>query len=375
MKKLLLFCCGLLPLTVWGRPQPSLRGAESVPVEKIECLKVGRQLLVQLRYDLSALQLGRDRALFITPYIVGDIGESVGSAQDSLSSLPSGETRLLPTVGIYGQSRYWYYLRSGLYGQLSPELQFRQGRQPDTLLYRQFVPFEPWMEQASLRVLSREMSCDDCEEDRRWSLLGSVLEATEEAGVEAAGAELCLDCGQEDPAAGRLPLRALESSARIDFLTDRWDILPDYSDNRRELDRIRASIDTVLERPGVQLTGIRLLGHASPEAPYEYNRLLSARRVEAIRDYLLGLCPLDTSMISIATVPEDWEGLRRLVEESRLPEREALLDIIDFTDDPDRREEEISRRYPDTYRMMYRRWYPMLRRTDYRINYIVGQDQ
>ncbi|MBP5171667.1 MAG: hypothetical protein ILP04_06395 [Bacteroidales bacterium] len=350
MKKLLLLGWGLLCLT---QPAAS-RSTASVRIEKTDCLQVGDQLLVMLQCDLSRLRLDQDRALFITPYIVG-------TTDDSLS-LPAGETRLLPTIGLYGANRYWYYLRSGLYERQAPELQFRQGRQPDTLFYKQFIPFESWMGGGSLRILMRELSCDDCEEDRQWTFLGPVQkEMTPEPEPLAP---------LPDPVPYEL---ALTGSARIDFPTDRWDILEDFSDNRRELGRIRASIDTVLAHPDMQLTGIRLTGHASPEAPYEYNRQLSARRVEAIRDYLrIIIMTLDgTTQIAVATVPEDWDSLRRMVENSSLPERTDMLEIIDHTADPDEREELLKKRFPDAYRQMYQEWYPLLRRTDYRINYIL----
>ena len=339
-----------------------LTPAASVRIEKSDCLRVGDELLVVLQYDLSRLQLDQDRALFITPYIVG-------TSDDSLN-LPAGETRLLPTVGIYGTNRYWYYLRSGLYERQSPELQFRQGRQPDTLFYKQFIPFESWMAQGSLRILARELSCDDCEEDRQWTFLGAVQPSLSDISE----APLPDSFTSRADSVASLPTYelALTGSARIDFPTDRWDILEDFSDNRRELGRIRASLDTVLAHPDWRLTGIRLTGHASPEAPYEYNRQLSARRVEAIRDYLNTLMTLDgTTRIVVATVPEDWDSLRRMVENSSLPERTDMLEIINHTADPDEREDRLKFRFPDAYRQMYQQWYPLLRRTDYRINYII----
>lgn len=354
----------LLSLTLFSLQAASRTlPAASIRIEKTDCLRVGDELLVVLQCDLSLLQLDQDRALFITPYIVG--------ASDDSTSLPAGETRLLPTVGIYGTNRYWYYLRSGLYERQSPELQFRQGRQPDTLFYKQFIPFESWMTEGSLRILARELSCDDCEEDRQWTFLGAVQPSSPdvtEAPLPDSYATL------PDSAASLPPTfeLALTGSAHIDFPTDRWIILEDFSDNRRELGRIRASLDTVLAHPDWQLTGIRLTGHASPEAPYEYNRQLSARRVEAIRDYLNTLLTLDgTTRIVVATVPEDWDSLRRMVENSSLPERTDMLEIIDHTADPDEREKRLKSRFPDAYRLMYQQWYPLLRRTDYRINYVV----
>lgn len=352
----------LFSLTLQGALR--LTPAASVRIEKTDCLRVGDELLVVLQCDLSQLQLDQDRALFITPYIVGITDDSL--------TLPAGQTRLLPTVGIYGTNRYWYYLRSGLYERQSPELQFRQGRQPDTLFYKQFITFESWMAQGSLRILARELSCDDCEEDRQWTFLGAVQPSTSPDVTETPRADsfasLSDSVGSLTPAFEL----ALTGSARIDFPTDRWDILEDFSDNRRELGRIRASIDTVLAHPDWQLTGIRLTGHASPEAPYEYNRQLSARRVEAIRDYLNTLMTLDgTTRIVVATVPEDWDSLRRMVENSSLPERTDMLEIIGHTADPDEREERLKSRFPDAYQLMYQQWYPLLRRTDYRINYVV----
>ena len=67
--------------------------------------------------------------------------------------------------------------------------------------------------------------------------------------------------------------------------------------------------------------------------------------------------------------PEDWEGLRRYVEQSNIDHRKEILALIDSDMKPDAKEAKIKRTYPQEYRFMLQNFYPALRHTDYRIDY------
>ena len=69
---------------------------------------------------------------------------------------------------------------------------------------------------------------------------------------------------------------------------------------------------------------------------------------------------------------EDWDGLVSYIRDGNLDNKNAILDIIaDSKLNPDAREWKIKSTYPADYRFMLDTWYPALRRSDYRVNYVV----
>ena len=79
----------------------------------------------------------------------------------------------------------------------------------------------------------------------------------------------------------------------------------------------------------------------------------------------------DNGFIQTAYEPEDWQGLRRYVEASGLEHRAEILALIDSDREPDNKEWKLKSTYPDDYRHLLAHCYPGLRRSDYRIDYVV----
>lgn len=81
------------------------------------------------------------------------------------------------------------------------------------------------------------------------------------------------------------------------------------------------------------------------------------------------LYKLPEGLIATEFEPEDWEGLRRMVENSNIDNRAGILALIDSDLAPDAKEARIKSKYPKEYRFMLQNFYPALRHTDYRITY------
>lgn len=108
--------------------------------------------------------------------------------------------------------------------------------------------------------------------------------------------------------------------------------LPDsgYMDNIHvfnALDSLFSSHDTVPQ----EISSIHILSFASPEGNTAYNEQLAERRAINIKNYLIRKFPhIDTCRIHTCPQGENWQGLRRLVDEKRhLPHRRQILYIID----------------------------------------------
>lgn len=312
-----------------------------VSVENFNMNRNGKYLTVTMDIDLSELDVNSNRAVLLTPRLA--------NGTDSID---------LPSVGIYGHRRYYYYIRNGI-STISgkTEKSFKASDKPGQLEYDNHTPYEEWMDGATLKFHRSDWGC--CQEilAEYEGLLGRHREAFFPELVFV------------QPKAEIMKSRSLSGSAYIDFPVDRTVIYPDYRRNTVELGKIQATIDSVRNDRDVTIMSVWLKGFASPESPYKHNTELAIGRTAALKKHIGQLYHFADSIILTDYEPEDWEGLRRYVEQSNINHRKEILSLIDSDMEPDAKEAKIKRTYPKEYRFMLQHFYPALRHTDYRIDY------
>lgn len=172
-----------------------------------------------------------------------------------------------------------------------------------------------------------------------------------------------------------LEKRRIDSgSAYLDFPVSEMRIYPAYRRNPMELKRIRESIDIIKNDTMVTITAISIHGYASPEGSYRSNALLALGRTLALKEYLQSLYRFEEAIFTVESTPEDWSGLRKYVQESTMPDKEALLKIIDSPIDPDLKNKRLqSVAKGDPYRFLLKEVYPTLRHSDYTVHYTIRE--
>ena len=173
------------------------------------------------------------------------------------------------------------------------------------------------------------------------------------------------------PAEASIKQRDISGEAYVVFASGKTDVDPDYLENLSELEKIRATIDSVRTDPDMSITEIVLKGYSSPDGSYAVNEKLAAARTEAIKAYVSGLYSLPSEVYTAESVPENWDGLRKAVEESSLQGKEKILAIIDSDAAPDTKEARIKKNYPKAWQKLVKDVFPSLRRTDYNVSYTV----
>lgn len=176
--------------------------------------------------------------------------------------------------------------------------------------------------------------------------------------------------------------RNLHGSAYITFVVNKWEMKPDYMNNRSELRKITDTLDVMVADPNVSVRQVKIHGWASPESPYEHNRMLAENRARSLTDYVKRQYSLPDRVFAPAeATPENWLGLRAAVadmDEAVLPHRQQILDVTDkvltdlrngVTAQADRDELSIRSKYPEEYRYLLQNVYPGLRRSDYEISF------
>lgn len=312
-----------------------------ISISNLKMERNGKYLTVDMNVDLTALKVKSNRAVLLTPRLV--------NGTDSLN---------LPSIGIYGRTRYYFYVRNGesmLTGK--NEMSHKASNKPHDIAYHDNVPYADWMNGAKLTLHRSDYGCCNTVLAQQHQQLARHTEAFFPELVFVR------------PEAEIMKNRSLSGSAFIDFPVNKTEIYPDYRRNTVELGKIEATIDSVRNDDDVSIVSVWLKGYASPESPYAHNRDLAIGRTESLKKHIGKLYHFADGIIVTDFEPEDWEGLRRYVERSDINHRTEILEMIDSTLDPDEKEATIKRTYPDEYRFLLQYCYPALRHTDYRIDY------
>ncbi|MGL5683301.1 MAG: tetratricopeptide repeat protein [Marinifilaceae bacterium] len=230
-----------------------------------------------------------------------------------------------------------------------------------TVNYIAKVPYQDWMDGASLRL--SQLACGCCETELTDETLGEAF------FLNFTPYNAKLQYSYIKPEAEKVKYRFERDSSYVQFKQGQSVLLPKYTNNERELAKIKESIDLVSDNKGVKITNIDLLGTCSPEASWDFNTQLANRRVKVIKAYLNSNYKLENEKILTNIYPEDWKKFREIIAQSQLSEREAILAIIDSEISADAKDAKLSRM--PVYGYLMRDIYPLLRKVYYKVNYTV----
>lgn len=335
-----LFSLLTAPAVAQALPDGSV-SADSVCIER-----QGEYLHISMNVDLDGLEVEGNQAVLLTPCL--------RQGKDSLE---------LRSIGVYGRKRYYSYIRNGeslLTG--SKELTYKRKEMPSEVVYADIISYDDWMNGAEVVLRRQDYGCCGSLLAEQWSVIGGYKEAVVYVPHFV----------YVQPQVETVKTRSLDKSAYVDFPVSRTDIRPGYRNNRVELDKILATIDSIRGDADITLTSLSIKGFASPEGSYANNERLARERTEALRKYVSGLYHFPDTFIRTSYEPENWEGLREYVEASSLENKQDILRLIDDNSlKPDAKERKIRAAYPADYAQLLRECYPALRRSDYHIEYVI----
>ena len=241
------------------------------------------------------------------------------------------DTVWLETVEVYGKNRYKREKQENhLKGNSGWDLEEGQMIKGDVYSYRDTAPLKRWMAPVNLGIRREIVGCA-CEEDL--------------ADEEVASATLF----QEPP----VEPRRIPKSFTLADATREWDFGQDeleiiFKVSKIEIDssvfnneitfgKILAAVDKIYSSPKFKVDKIEIAGYASPEGSRSFNNWLGENRAKALIDYIIESRPqynLTADNFRLRNGEENWPGLRRLLLESKIEEKNQVIEIID-TDLPD----------------------------------------
>lgn len=313
----------------------------SASVSNLKVERSNTNLIVEMTIGAPESKIKSNNQLLLTPVIT--------NGRDSLALRP---------VVIAGRARRIQNARRGTYEEAiqcpySADL---------AVPYSVMVPYQPWMEVSELVLVADASGCCKVQSHDVSPL----------ARIDFAPRVFAPELVFVTPVAEAVKTRSVRGSAFIDFKVNQTVILPDFRRNPQELGKIRASIDTVRNNKDTRITHVAITGYASPEGSYANNVRLAEGRTQALSDYVQSLYSFAPGVITTNSVPEDWDGVRRFLDDNPdFANSQAILDIVNSSAEPDEIDRLIKVRYPQQYAYMLQNLYPALRHSDYTVEYVV----
>ncbi len=359
----------LLFFTTALAAQPSsihLTGAKKgtdtqVTVQNLQVARTDQRTLVAMDFILDSLDVPSNRYRAFTPVI---------RTADGLHE------QRLKTLIVSGRRQNIVFERDGidpLYADNCENVR-RTKDEPQTYHYNDGAENQPWFDQADVYVDCDLCGCGDTLKNEK-AFLATLTPPTPPDPYDL------IDLADVVPAPAKKE-RNLHGSAYITFVVDKWEVKPDYMNNRSELRKITDTLDVMVADPNVSVREVKIHGWASPESPYTHNKMLAENRAKSLTDYVRSLYKLPANVFAPAeATPENWIGLREAVakmDAQTLPHRTEILAKIDkvlsdldknVTTQADRDEHAIRSAYPAEYRYLLQTVYPGLRRSDYDISF------
>ena len=332
----------------------------SIIVQMNELAQRGDSLYVDMSVTTEGRNVPSRMSADFTPVLVAD-----------------GQSLALPGIEIKGRNNYKNFRRSQAlmsqkerraYASAAPYLvvpDYKGGRQID---YRLAIPYESWMSSARLNLQKSDCGCGQSNvTDVR--ILANRVALEEVIIIERYRIEPHLAYVQ--PEAEAVKRRAEQGEAFLDFAVGKTAINPDFGRNATELEKIRKMIGLVHDDKDVTINRIAIAGYASPEGSLAMNERLSEGRANALRNYLQSRYPdIPRSLYSVHFGGENWDDLVKVLQTSDMPDKQAVLDLIDRYSINEGRESKLMALKGGTpWRYMLKEMFPALRKVTVAVDY------
>lgn len=337
--------------------QPS--GPEHIRIVPKKMTQEGANLKIDMIFDMSNVRIGSTESHTFTPILVAGKKEME-----------------LPKVIIKGGRRYKADRRADkLSGR--PPVEFAKNQKKitssvytiekysrnGTVSYKISIPYREWMENAKMNLREDVTGCCGAEE-------GSMVYKNVYREVTKIDIDPKFSYIEPQPEAKKR--RSEIGRAYLEFPRGKSVIDPNFSNNRRELNKINEMISIIATDPDVVVTKVEMRGYASPESSEAFNNDLSYKRARAMRNYFTKMSTISQDLFQVGQGGEDWNGLVSLLTDYPVAYKGEILNIINTVYNLDAREQRIRAiANGQPYRQIFRDLYPKLRRVDCEIEFTV----
>lgn len=327
---------------------------EQIPVKIQRLRQVVDSVQLIMDFDFKELGLGTDRSLILTPLLTDGKGHEL-KMKNLMVNGNQRHKAFMREIQLNGWERD---VRKNYYDIVK----LNDNRK--ILRYKQTVPYETWMRNAQLDIETDLCGCAGHVQQLGNEKVASriILEGVKVYNAIPNVAYLV-------PEVEAVKSRSESNNVFLDFPVARTEINPGFGNNPRELAKIEGIINEIRNDKNVQVTGVMITGYASPEGNIDFNNQLSRGRAEALRNYLSMKGAISPYMCQVGYGGEDWQGLSRLVQNSYIEPKNAILNIIHNMTGEFRKQQLKGLGGGSVYQRLLHGLYPQLRRVVARIDY------
>lgn len=336
----------VLKTAAFGQTVTEISAINKLKISQVTFKGYGDSLLLDMTISLADVKPGSMERITVTPLIMDSLGNSIA----------------LHSFFIDGKIRTRASYRDALLDKQKTKPDYKKEYH-----YTEQLLLLPWMERAGL-VVKGSVDCCGNNESSYFRTIADRIDYNLPAQRYAMRPQVNFITPDAEPIKNRVE----SGSAKLEFLSGKSAIALSYKNNQQELNSIGNVINKVLNDSTAKISSILLRAYSSPEGSYAANAKLSSARSVELRKYLETAYNLQGIHLITESVAEDWDGLEKLIKESDIPQKQQFLDIITKNADPDTREKlfkTVAKGVP--YRNMLTHTFPLLRRTEYQLNYSV----
>lgn len=324
---------------------------DALTLSNVSLWQQGKSLYIGMTFDMSKLTVGPARSLSLIPLLT-----------DGQHNVP------LQEIIVNGKRREKAYIRGLATTKQQPDAIIVPYDKRETFNYTQVIPYKPWMANASLQLVEHLCGCGNYQEMNARELIANDV-STEAKRLSAMSPFVAYI----RPTVEVVKNRSEQYEAHLDFPVNKSAILTGFMNNHTELANIHSMFAKIQNDKNLTIKGVGIEGFASPEGPSAFNRQLSQKRAEALKDYLAKNEKIPSGLYKVTFGGENWDGLVKALESSSIKDKETFLNIIENTADDAKRKQAIMHVGGGApYRTLLKEIYPGLRKVNCRIDYTVA---
>lgn len=353
MKKNIFLIIGLFAmLTQPATAQNPYKGKISVDV--LDYVIQNKKVIVNADVILDELTLAGNSMITITPV---------------LRSLDRMHEMGFEPLIINGGTRNKVNLRATAFGDYSyPQntagIIKRENEKAQQFSYLLETAYQPWMRNSELIFVESVSGCN-CSDKGNTTYPGGKMELSPPYIPNFQLTYLV-------PAVEAVKLLSDSYSASLDYAVNKSDVDYSFKNNAAVLEAVDRIISEVKNDPNIVIDKIEVVGYASPDGGTAYNTSLSEKRAKSFTNYLISRHGISEELITTNWKGEDWVKLSTILKESDYPYRNDVLQVIDNTNDINKRKATLkSLQGGMVYNNLLKTYFPLLRRNSYDIFYTV----
>lgn len=141
------------------------------------------------------------------------------------------------------------------------------------------------------------------------------------------------------------------------------------SGNTQALNELNSFVEGLMRDTTRRVSEVIITGYASPDGSVSYNRELAARRANDFKAYVDAKYDFSQHYrVTVNSEAEDWRATHDAVATSAIPDRTAVLEVIDGSWSPMQKEQAL-KRMPAAWSYLATRILPPMRRVEVMIGY------